>query len=232
MSSASAWASASGFHSSRKSVGIEDPHAGGDLEAAGAAQHDQARDARARESLEQGARRGRQGLGRLAEAGADGADGEIVAGRRPRPRWRDRWRRRPRRSGRRRCRSWASGSRTTAVTSCPRASASATVRRPDAAARAEDGDPHRLLLMAPIVADAALGAHEPRQPGDGEHGGDEEVQAQAEDVLGRVDAQQLLEDPEGRVARDVEREEPRRADGAVRPSHTRKAASARFQMIS
>jgi len=59
-----------------------------------------------------------------------------------------------------------------------------------------------------------LGAHEPRQPGDGERRGDEEVQAQPEDVLGRVDAQQFLEDPEGRVARDVEREEPRRADGA------------------
>ena len=60
-------------------VGVEDAHAGGDLEAAGAAQHDQARDARARESLEQGARRGRQRLGRLAEARADGADGEVVA---------------------------------------------------------------------------------------------------------------------------------------------------------
>ncbi len=68
--------------------------------------------------------------------------------------------------------------------------------------------------MAPILPDTALRAHEPRQPHDREHGGDEEVQAQAEDVLGRVDAQQLLEDPEGRVAGDVEREEPGRADGA------------------
>ena len=80
MSSDSAWASASGFHSSRKSACVEDADAGCDLEAAGASQHDQARDARAREPLEQSARRGRQRLGRLAEAGADGADGEVVAG--------------------------------------------------------------------------------------------------------------------------------------------------------
>src|SRR3954467_53311 len=86
---------------------------------------------------------------------------------------------------------------------------------PDAPARAEDDDLHRLLLMAAILPDTALRAYEPRQPDDRQHRGDEEVQAQAEDVLGRVDAQQLLEDPEGRVARDVEREEPGCADGAA-----------------
>src|SRR3954469_10751869 len=86
---------------------------------------------------------------------------------------------------------------------------------PDAAARAEDDDLHRLLLMAAILPDTALRAHEPRQPDDRQHGGDEEVQAQAEDVLGRVDAQQLLEDSEGRVPRDVEREEPGCPDGAA-----------------
>src|SRR5512133_3970279 len=113
------------------------------------------------------------------------------------------------------CSSWAAGSRTTAVTSWPRATASATVRVPT-----RPPAPKTTILMRcssswlGILPDAALRAREPRQPGHREHRRDEEVQAQAEDVLGRIDAQQLLEDPEGRIAGDVEREEPGRADGA------------------
>src|SRR6476661_608584 len=46
----------------------------------------------------------------------------------------------------------------------------------------------RSSSSAPILPDGTLRAHEPRQPGDRERRGDEEVQAQPEDVLGRVDA--------------------------------------------
>ena len=48
----------------------------------------------------------------------------------------------------------------------------------------------------------------PRQTGEAQNGGDIEVQAQPEQVLGRVDAQELLEDAKGRVAGDVEGEQP------------------------
>ena len=81
MSSDSAWASASGFHSSRKSARVEHAHPGRHLEAAGPAEHDEARHAGARESFEQSAGGGGEGLGHLAEGRPDGADGEVVPGR-------------------------------------------------------------------------------------------------------------------------------------------------------
>jgi hypothetical protein len=63
--------------------------------------------------------------------------------------------------------------------------------------------------------DPELDASEPGEPRGGQDRGDEEVQAQPEDVVRRVDAQQLLEDAERRVPGDVEGEEPGRADLAV-----------------
>src|SRR3954447_7768314 len=63
----------------------------------------------------------------------------------------------------------------------------------------------------------ALGPGEPGEAGDGECDGEEEVEAQAEDVVGGVDAQQFLEDAKRGVAGDVEREETGRADVAVVP---------------
>ena len=61
----------------------------------------------------------------------------------------------------------------------------------------------------------ALSAHEPDEADDGQRHGHEQVQPQPEDVVGRIDADQLREDPERRVARDVEREQPRRSDPPV-----------------
>ena len=63
--------------------------------------------------------------------------------------------------------------------------------------------------------------------------GDVEVQPQAEEMLGGVDPQRLLEDAERRVAGDVEREQ---APGGLIlrwwPSQTSTAASARSQISS
>ena len=64
-------------------------------------------------------------------------------------------------------------------------------------------------------AGAPLDASEPRQAGRAEQRGDEEVQAQAEDVMGGVGAQELLDDAETRVAGDVQREQPGRPDRAA-----------------
>ena len=79
----------------------------------------------------------------------------------------------------------------------------------------------------------ALDADEPRDPGDAEDARDVEVEAQAEDVVRGVDAQELLADPRERIAGDVEREQARRR-GSVRwrPSHTSAPASSRFQISS
>jgi hypothetical protein len=67
------------------------------------------------------------------------------------------------------------------------------------------------------AAAAVLDASEPNEADCGEQRGDEEVQAKAEDVVGRIDAQQLLEDAESGVARDVEREQPWSANPAPPP---------------
>src|SRR5262249_5494570 len=58
----------------------------------------------------------------------------------------------------------------------------------------------------------------PEEPGGAEEGEDDrhpEIEALAEDVVGGVDAEALLEDAEGRVAGDVEGEEAGGADLAV-----------------
>ncbi len=62
---------------------------------------------------------------------------------------------------------------------------------------------------------SALTGDEPCGAGGSEDAGDIEVEPQAEDVLGRVDPQGLLEDAERRIAGHVEREEARRADPPV-----------------
>lgn len=64
----------------------------------------------------------------------------------------------------------------------------------------------------PAGAGAALDVNEPQQAAGAEDRGDEKVQPQAEDVMGGVDAQELLEDAKPRVAGDVEGEQPGRAD--------------------
>ena len=64
-----------------------------------------------------------------------------------------------------------------------------------------------------------LGAEEPHPAGERQDARDEEVESQAEDVVGRVDAQQLLEDPERRVSRDVEGEQARRPHPAPTAKH-------------
>ena len=62
-----------------------------------------------------------------------------------------------------------------------------------------------------------LRAHEPGDAHDGQHGRDVGVQAQAQEVLGRIDPQRFLEDPEGRVPGHVQREQARRLDVTVMP---------------
>src|SRR5206468_5843587 len=57
-----------------------------------------------------------------------------------------------------------------------------------------------------------LGPHEPGQPDQRHRDRYVEVQPQAEVVVGRVDPQRLLEDPEGRISGHVQGEEARRAD--------------------
>src|SRR5215211_4075682 len=61
-------------------------------------------------------------------------------------------------------------------------------------------------------AASALAPYEPHDAGKTERGGEEEVEPQTEHVVGRVDAQRLLEDAKARVAGDVEREDARWAD--------------------
>ena len=67
-------------------------------------------------------------------------------------------------------------------------------------------------VTRPAGAGAALDVNEPHQAAGAEDRGDEEVQPQAEDVMGGVDAQELLEDAKARVAGDVEGEQAGRAD--------------------
>ena len=55
----------------------------------------------------------------------------------------------------------------------------------------------------------------PDRAGEGQQAGDVEVQSLAEDVVGGVDPEALLEDAEGRVAGDVEGEEAGGSDLAV-----------------
>src|SRR6185312_2801457 len=71
--------------------------------------------------------------------------------------------------------------------------------------------------LHPPPAKAALQRDEPQQPDEAQDDRDEEVQAQAEDVVGVVDALGLLEDPKARIAGHVEREQARRPDLAPRP---------------
>ncbi len=78
----------------------------------------------------------------------------------------------------------------------------------------------------------ALRVGVPRRARHCETGGEEEVEAQPEDVVGGVDAQQLLDDAKRGVAGDVEREQPGARMSRRCPSHTRPAASDRFQMVS
>ena len=85
---------------------------------------------------------------------------------------------------------------------------------------------------SPARAGAALDVGEPHQAAGAEDRGDEKVQPQAEDVMGGVDAQELLEDAKAGVAGDVEGEQPGRADGVGDPSQIRAPASARFQISS
>src|SRR6185312_11211115 len=71
---------------------------------------------------------------------------------------------------------------------------------------------HRRVVGAGAVA---LRPEEPGRADDRQGDRDPEVEAPAEDVVGGVDPQALLEDPEGRVAGDVKGEEAGRADPAV-----------------
>ena len=74
-----------------------------------------------------------------------------------------------------------------------------------------------------------MGCDEPDGAREGERAGEIEVQAQAEDVVGRVDAQGLLEDPKEGVAGHVERKEPGWPDAAVvsEPQGTRRGQGSR-----
>ena len=79
----------------------------------------------------------------------------------------------------------------------------------------------------------ALAAREPEQAGEAEQGGDVEVEPQAEDVVGGVDAERLLEDAAGgcgdggrarrgrRRARDSRSARRERSGGRWRSSHSR-----------
>ena len=97
--------------------------------------------------------------------------------------------------------------------------------------RRADADRHQRRARAARAAQPALEVHEPRRRGDEEHERDEEVQPQPEDVVGGVDAQQLLADAPERVAGDVEREQARRPDarggGRARPARRRAPGSRR-----
>src|SRR4051812_12826219 len=70
--------------------------------------------------------------------------------------------------------------------------------------RGGDRDQGRTAAHRPT---APLRPHEPRRAREAERDSHEEVQAQSEDVLRRVDPQRLFEDAEARVTGDVERED-------------------------
>jgi hypothetical protein len=92
--------------------------------------------------------------------------------------------------------------------------------RPTAAADEDrrPGRQHHGPTPLPRSADPdALRPSKPRQTDEAQNGGDVEVQAQPEQVLGGVDAQELLEDPKARVSGDVEGEQPRRSHLAALP---------------
>jgi hypothetical protein len=78
-----------------------------------------------------------------------------------------------------------------------------------------------------LATAGALGACEPDEAGEAEHGSHEEVQAQAEDVVGRIGAQELFEDAKAGVAGDVEREQTRGADLAVAAEPDQRAGKAK-----
>ncbi len=68
-----------------------------------------------------------------------------------------------------------------------------------------------VLVSATSRQASALDAHEPRKAGEAQDARDVQVQPQPEDVVRGVDAQELLADARERVARDVQREQARRA---------------------
>src|SRR5450755_5031847 len=74
------------------------------------------------------------------------------------------------------------------------------------------GDGSATLGPRPARAPAALDRDEPHQSDDAQDQRDPEVQPLAQDVMGRIDSQRLLEDPEARVPGDVEGEQARRLD--------------------
>ena len=91
------------------------------------------------------------------------------------------------------------------------------------------GDEHRRAARRPPFA---LGAGEPGDPGYGERCGDVEVQPQAQEMLGGVDPQRLLEDPVCRVAGHIQREQPGRADRAVVAQPYQRRGEARSKISS
>ena len=87
-------------------------------------------------------------------------------------------------------------------------------------------------LSQPGGSTPALDPHEPRDPDQADDARDVEVQPQPEDVVRRIDAQDLLADPRERVAGDVQREQPGRPDLAVLAQPHQRAGERRFQIIS
>src|ERR687888_334422 len=109
-----------------------------------------------------------------------------------------------------------------------RAVAAADQRAGDQRDAERGGAAHRRSREA-----AALGADEPRQAGGATDRGDVEVQAQPEDVVGGVDAQELLEDAKARVAGDVEREQPGGANlaAAAEPDQRRGESEVEDELV-
>jgi hypothetical protein len=89
------------------------------------------------------------------------------------------------------------------------------------------GGEHRAAATDRAVArrerSFSLDAHEPGEPGDRQEARDVEVEAQTENAVRRVDAEELLEDPEARVAGDVEREQAWCADSPASPERDQHA---------
>src|SRR6185312_3492028 len=86
------------------------------------------------------------------------------------------------------------------------------------------------------LAGRAAGALRPDEPdgaGHGQRDRNVHVQPQAEEVLGRVDPERLLEDAERRVSRDVQGEQARRLDAAVmaEPDQQRRPGQVENQLI-
>jgi len=69
------------------------------------------------------------------------------------------------------------------------------------------GEQRRRAPTSAETPDWALRANEPGEPGHGQYSSHVEVQPQTKQMVGRIDAQQLLEDPERRVSGHVEREQ-------------------------